>query len=502
VEYLIGLDVGTTAVKAGVFGADGRLAGLATREYSLLTPGPDLVELPAGGYWDACVAAVREAVSRSGVPVRAIRGAAISSQGETLIPVSADGLPLRNAIVWLDNRSQDQARRLASRFDQSRVYEITGQTEIAPTWPATKILWLHEHEPDVFSRTDKFLLLEDFLLHKLTGEFVEEHSLASSTAYFDIRTHSWWEPMLEAIGISASRLPVLVPSGTAVRALTSEAASELGLEPDVVVSAGALDQMASAVGAGNISPGQVTESTGAALAICATVAAPTYDPQARMPCHCHAVPGLYALLPWCQTAGMALRWFRDVFGAEEMRSSAQEGRDAYDLLCSLAEAVPPGSEGLIMLPHLAGATCPEMLPQARGVFFGFALGHGKGHFVRAILESVAFMLRRNLDNLASIGVETADICSLGGASRSRLWNQIKADATGRRIAASPDLEAACAGAAMLAGVGAGIYDDVRSGCLNFQAAQTRFEPDPEASHALTEAYNKYIRLFDALEALF
>jgi len=282
VEYLIGLDVGTTAVKAGVFRVDGSLAGLAAREYDLLTPGPDLVELPAETYWDACVSAVREAIDRSGVPAAAIRGMAISSQGETLIPVSRDGAALRNAIVWLDNRSAVQARRLDELFDRREIYRVTGQTEIVPTWPATKILWLRDNEPEVFAAAAKFLLLEDYLLGKLTGEFVEEHSLASSTTYFDIQRLDWWAPMLEAIGIDEDRLPRLLAPGERVGQLTPDAAQALGLHTEVVVSAGALDQLAGAVGAGNVTPGQVTETTGAALAICATVSKPTYDPMARI----------------------------------------------------------------------------------------------------------------------------------------------------------------------------------------------------------------------------
>ena len=501
-DCLIGLDVGTTAVKAGVFRADGTLAGLASAEYTLLTPGPDLVELEAETYWDACVRAVSEAVRRSGVMAAAVRGLAISSQGETLIPVAADGRALRSAIVWLDNRSGDQSRRLGAVFDRSELYRVTGQTEMVPTWPATKILWLRENEPEVFSAADRFLLLEDWLLHRLTGEFVEEHSLASSTTYFDILRLEWWEPMLDAIGIAANRLPTLATSGTPVGKLTPASAEALGLHRDVVVSTGALDQFAGAVGAGNVSPGDATETTGAALAICATVSKPTYDPLYRMPCHCHAVPRLYALLPWCQTAGMALRWFRDVFGAEEMSRANREARDPYDLLTELAEPIPPGSDGLVMLPHLAGASCPEMVPEARGVYFGFTLGHSKGHFVRATMESVAFMLRRNLENLAEIGIEVGEIRSLGGASRSDLWNQIKADTIGRPVVALADLEAACAGAALLAGVGAGLYADPVSAARSLKRQPRTYTPALAASAAMNASYEKYKRLFEALRPCF
>ncbi len=501
-EYLIGLDVGTTAVKAGLFGTDGSEAGCASREYDLLTPGPDLVELPVATYWDSCVQAVREAVKRSGIAATAIRGMAISSQGETLIPIAADGTALRNAIVWLDNRSARQAQALSQVFERSELYRTTGQTEMVPTWPATKILWLRENEPEVFSAAAKYLLLEDWLLHLMTGKFVEEHSLASSTTYFDIVRLRWWEPMLEAVGLSEARLPELLPPGTPVGKLTSDAAEALGLATDVVVSTGALDQLAGAVGAGNARPGDATETTGAALAICATVERPTYDPLRNMPCHCHAVPGLYAMLPWCQTAGMALRWFRDVFGGEEVDRASREGTDPYDLLCALAESVPAGSDGLIMLPHLAGAFCPEMLPQARGVYFGFTLGHRKGHFVRATMESVAFMLRRNLDSLDRMGTSVGEIRSLGGASRSNLWNQIKADVCGRRVTTLVNTEAACLGAAILAGAGAGVYTDIREASQEHARPLRRYDPSVEMNCALSRNYEKYCELFDALTGLF
>jgi sugar (pentulose or hexulose) kinase len=263
-----------------------------------------------------------------------------------------------------------------------------------------------------------------------------------------------------------------------------------------------MDQALAALGAGNIRPGLITENTGGALAIVATLEEPVFDPQGGIPCHYHALPDTYYLLPWGQTAGMALRWFRDVFGVEEQREAARSNTDAYDLLTAGAAEVSPGAEGLVVLPHLMGAACPEFNPAARGVWFGVGLHHTKAHFVRATLESIAYMLRRNVEILKKLGIAVTEIRALGGGARSSLWNQIKADVLGVPVVTVATEEQACLGAAILAGTAVGLYPSPQQATEKLVEVTHRWEPDSENKSLYDDKYELYVRLYENLEDLF
>jgi sugar (pentulose or hexulose) kinase len=501
-SLLIGLDVGTTAVKAGLFDASGEPLGAVSEEYRLLHPGPDRAELDPEVYWTASQTAVGRVLQSSGADPLAVAALAVSSQGETTIAVDAHGHPLAPALVWLDNRAVDEAKAIAGRFDEATVYAATGVPSVIPTWPACKILWWRRHEPAVFSAARRFLLVEDLLLHRLTGRFVTEGSVACTSLLFDIVERRWWEPMLDAVGIGPERLPELVPPGAVVGTLTAAAAAALGLPERTLVVAGGMDQCAGAVGAGNVGLGMVSESSGGALTLQASVAAHGADATGKTPVYVHAAPDRYLYCPVCPTGGMALTWFRDQFGAGEIARAEREGLSAYELLTSLAAPIAPGADGLTMLPHLMGAFSPEYEPGARGAFYGFTLHHEKGHFVRAVLEAVAFMLRRNLELLAGLGKPPREVRSHGGGARSPLWNQIKADTCGLPVLTLRGEDAAVRGDAMLAGVAAGIYADLGEAITAMVSIGERYTPDPAAQRAYEGAYRRYIQLFEALRPLY
>ncbi len=500
-DVILSVDLGTTAIKTCLVDATGQLLAGASREYRLDTPGPDAVELDAETYWAAFRDGVAELLSRTSVDPREIRALGISAQGETLILADAAGRAIRPAIVWLDNRALAEADEMAAEFGNDAAYRVTGQVSFVPTWPASKLLWLRRHEPVTFDRAAWFLLIEDWFIARLTGRFVCEGSLVTSTMYWDLTTRRWWPEMLEYLGIAEDRLPEIRESGEPVGPILPAVARELGLDPDTIVCTGALDQAAGAIGVGNIREGVFSENTGAALAICATVPAPVFDPGGQMPCHYHGIPGMYMEHTFT-SGGMVLRWYRDTFCEPEVEAARLQGRDAYDVLGELAAGVPPGSEGVITLPHLQGAMAPEANPRARGVFYGFTLHHTKAHFARSIMEAIAFIVRRNVDVLAGLGIPVDEVRALGGGARSRTWCRIKADVLGIPVVTTEIEEAASLGAAILAGVAVGAFPSLEVAIDRMVAVKERFEPDPANRETYDAAYATYRDLYDSLVGVF
>ena len=499
---LLGIDAGTTSLKVALFDDTGAELAIAVEHYSLVTPKPGRAELDPDLYWASLTAGVRRVLLRALARASDVVALAVSSQGETIIPVAADGRALGPAVVWLDNRAVDEARQLGEQFERSTVYAVTGVPTMVPTWPACKLLWWKGHDPDLFRHAAHFPLVEEFLLYRLTGRFVAEAGVQSTSLLYDIGRHTWWQAMLDFIGLSTTRLGDLLAPGEVAGPLLPGVANDLGLSPGIPVIAGGMDQGAGAVGVGNVLSGLLSESTGGALTVQASIDRPGGDLSGQTPVYVHSVPNSYLYCPVGPTGGMTLTWFRDHFGQAELARAEASGVDAYELLTEMAASAPPGAAGLTLLPHLSGAFSPEYEPAARGVFFGFTLGHGREHFVRAILEGVAFMLRRNVELLRSLGVNAQQLHSHGGGARSPLWNQIKADVCSLPVVTLQGADAAVRGDAMLAGLAVGTFTTLAQACDAAIRPRARFEPDPSTGRLYETAYRRYVDLFEALRPLF
>jgi D-xylulose kinase len=497
-KLLLGIDAGTTSVKSGLFNADGQCLAVARQEYQLSTPHASWAELDPEIYWQACVSTTQKVLQQTGT--KDIAAVSVSSQGETMIALDAYGKPVYPAIVWLDNRAEREAAFLAEKF-AGEVYERTGIPEIIPTWTACKILWLKQNELDAFSRADKFLLVQDYLIYRLTGEYTTNDSVSCTSLYFDITKGRWWEAVLREVGIGEKNLPHLIPPGEVIGNVSAEASAQTGLPQTAKVVGGGMDQSVGAIGAGNIRTGVVSETTGAALTIQVTIPSPDVDKHKVIPVYCHSVPGEYLFVPVCPTAGMAYKWFRDTFAGMEVARAEREKSDSYDLLSALAEDVPPGSDGLVMLPHLMGAYSPDPNPAARGSFTGFTLSHTRGHFARAILEGVAFLLKRNLEVLQNAGVDVTEIRSTGGGARSPLWNQIKSNVCNLPVVTLKNEDTALLGDAILAGVAAGVFRSIEDGCAQMVALQDKIVPDLQAANYFA-VYQRYCDLDQTLNDYF
>lgn len=493
-------DVGTTTVKTVLFDRAGRVLHKVIRNYSLDAPAVGWYEVDPEIYWKAVVEGFREILVRDGVDPSSVRTISGCSQGETVIFLDADDTPVRPAMVWLDSRARREVAEMAAFIDAQELYAVTGLSEVDPTWSAVKALWVKNNEPEVFKRTTKILLVEDYITYRLTGRFTSTPNLLSSTMLIDVHAGRYWPKSVDYIGL-AGRLPEIVASGSSVGTLTSAAAAAIGLPKGTLVVKGAMDQAASALGAGNFTPGIITETTGSVMAIGVTTARVDPRPRVLLPYQPHIAAGGYLILPYVQTAGSAYKWFRDGFCQEEVRAAGGL-EQAYGAMNALAAAVPAASEGLVFLPYLAGAGQPENDPDARGVFYGITLKHGKGHFARAIQESIGYMLRKILASIAASGVPVDEIRSMGGGARSDLWLQIKADITGRPIVRMEEEETSTLGAALLAAVRCGDYPDVAAAAKAMVRLGRRFEPDPQNVSAYRRGYELYSLLYDALAPVF
>lgn len=464
-KYL-GIDIGTTSLKAAVFDADGNRLGLRSVDYTLDTdPKTGFIEFDAEKYAQICRDVIAELTEECGE----IAALSVDTQGETLILTDGDGNPLCPAVNWLDNRAVREAEEIREAFGNKRVYEVTGQPEIPAGFPASKLLWFRRNRPEIFAATKKIFLLEDWILYRLSGQFVTEPTIQSSSLYYDIAGKCWWREMLDFIGIREEQLPRLC-----------ESAKDVGEYRGIRVVTGALDQIAGTLGVGVTDESRISEMTGTIMAICAmTDRIPPYRPDSIIPCHVHALDGKYCLILWSSTAGMALKWFRNNF-AENF---------SFRELDEIAENVPAGCDGLTMLPYFTGSTMPKYNPDATAVFSGINLSHTRAHFARAIMEAVAFILRQDLEYVGSDSVSELRIT--GGGASSPLWAQMKADVIGKPLKTVWESETACLGTAILAATGIGDFASVT------EAANRVVHPKAEYRPSGTDydpAYRKFVEL--------
>lgn len=493
-EKILTFDVGTTAIKTCVFDRALKLCAIRTDEYDLETAG-GVVELSPDTYWQTmcrAVAAIGEEVSLGD-----IQAVCLTTQGETMIPVDRTGTPLHPAVVWLDDRAKEQAEKICACIAPEELYRYTGVTDMNGFVPLAKLLWFREMRPDLYEHAHKFLLLEDYLLCRLTGEFVTEKSLLTSTAWYDIRNDRYMTALLQKLGLSEEKLPRILECGEKVGTLTEKACRELGLNADVQVFAGAMDQIAAAIGGGGLRDGVVTATVGTAMVLTAGISSMDDCSDRTLIVYRGAGAGEYVLLPLCNTAGAVFKWFKDQCAAQDAAQCKQTGEDVYDRLCQKAAESQPGAEGVTMLPYFAGSMQPNLVPEAKGVFYGLGLGTDQKAMTRAVLESVGFMLRENLEMLERFGKRPERVHFFGGGSKNPIWNQIIADITGVELVLLEQSECGSLGAAMLGAVAMGWYDD-RTQAQKRNAVRAVVKPNPEHKDAYDAAYRQYLKLLNAL----
>lgn len=494
---LIGLDIGTAGCKAILFEEDGRILSRASREYPILAPRPSWAEQDAEHVWNLAWEALKEAVSRNpGGPPQAM---ALSVQGEAVIPVDADGRALRHAILGMDTRTGEENRRLVAQFGAETLFARTGMpVHTINTLP--KLLWLQRQEPQLWSRAHQFLLYEDFFLRRLGGQATISHCLASRTQMYDLAAGTWANDVLDRCGIDPGRLAKLAGQGE-VGILRKELAAELGLKAGLLLAAGGHDQACAALGSGIARDGLAMVSTGTAEVVEVAMPSPVLSDRLRnggISVYRHVVPGLYLAMTLNHSGGLLLRWFRDTFCLSELEQARRTGKDAYDLILAGA---PDGPTDLMVLPHFSGSGTPTLDTSSRGAILGLTFATDRASLAKAILEGLTFELRVNLDLLRDSGISIHELRAVGGGARNPLWLQLKADICRTPLRVPGVTEAACLGAAMLAGVACGVYPDAETAASRTVHLDRSITPDGDIAAAYEERFKIYTGLYPALKSL-
>lgn len=500
-SYYIGIDIGTSGTKTGLFKDNGELITSFTAEYPLYQPYNGYAEQDPEAWWKATVEGLRHVMKTSGIKSADIKGIGLSGQMHGLVMLDRDGKVLRRAIIWCDQRTEAECREITSRVGEKRLMDITLSFALTG-FTASKILWVRNNEPYLYQKCKKILLPKDYIRYRLTGEIATDASDASGMQLLDIAKRKWSEEVLSALDIDISMLGSVYESTEITGYVTKEASALTGLPEGTPVVAGAGDNAASAVGCGVVSDGRAFTTIGTSGVVYSHTSKIISDPKGRIHTFCSAVPGEWHVMGVTQAAGLSLKWYRDNFCIPEIEKASQLGISPYKLMDNEADQVPIGSNRLLFLPYLMGERTPHLDPKARGAFIGLSAVHTRYDMLRAVMEGITFSLRDCLTifNQLNIHVESMTIC--GGGAASPLWRQMIADVFGCATNTAVSSNSAVAGAALLAAVGTGAYRSVRQACEATVFYGNISHPIVENCEKYLKIYNIYTRQYSAIRDCF
>lgn len=498
-KYLIGFDIGTTSTRCILIDTTGRLIASASKEYPMETPRPGWAEQDPDDWWDASVHTVKEVIAGSGVDPSDISAVGLSGQMHGSVFLDANGKVIRPALLWCDQRTAKQCQKIYDTFGGEEEFIKLSYNKALTGFTAPKILWLKDNEPDNYKKTTQILLPKDYIRYRLSNTFATEVSDASGTILMDIAVRAWSDEILDGLFIDKNLLPPVYES-THVSSRVSEEIAELtGLLSGTPIVGGAGDQAGGAVGSGIVREGIISDSLGTSGVVFAHSDKPVYDSQGRLHSFCHAVEGAWYLMGVTLAAAGSYKWYYNTFGIAGEVSSKYKDLSGYELLNKQAGEAPPGSRGLIFLPYLSGERTPYADPYARGVFFGISYIHNRSHFARSVLEGVSYSQYDCLNLMKELSIISDKVVLFGGGAMSKLWRQIISDIFNTRIVTLNVEEGPSYGAAILAGVGAGIYPSVKDACSSIIVEVEETDPIPENSLKYSKYYEVYRSLYRSLE---
>jgi xylulokinase len=485
----LGLDIGTGGTRAVVVSERGDVVASASEEHApFRSDFPGWAEQDPEDWWRAAQKAIRAVVGELGGG--RIHSVGLTGQMHGAVMLDADGKVLRPALIWCDQRTDKECEWLHREIGRERLIELTANPAL-PNFTLTKLLWVKQHQPEIFARIAHVLCPKDYVRYRLTGTYAMDVQEASGTLLLDVANRRWSSEVARITGIPEAWLPQLFESPEVCAHISAEAAAVTGLKTGLPVVAGAGDQGAGAVGMGILEPGSVSATIGTSGVVFAATAAPTRDPQGRLHTFCHAVPGRWHVMGVTQAAGLSLRWLRDTIAPGE----------SYDALTAEAAKVPAGSDGLLWTPYLLGERTPHLDSQARAAFVGLTAGHMRSHLVRAVLEGVAYSLNDTFTLFAELGIPVKGVRLGGGGARGPLWREIQASVYGHTVDVLAAEEGGAFGAALLAGVGAGAWPDLDAACAEAITVAQQIEPDEAAQERYAVGYQGYRRVYPALRGI-
>jgi xylulokinase len=501
-KYWLGVDIGTGGSRALLVDADGHVvAGVTAPHEDIHMPRPLWAEQRPENWWEAARLAIRGVLAKASASGADVAGIGLSGQMHGLVLLDKADNVVRPALIWCDQRCQDQVDWINATAGPAMVLEQTANP-VLTGFTAPKLLWVRDHDAPSYERTRKVLLPKDYVRFRLTGEYAGDVSDASGTALFDVVNRRWAKPLIDKLGIDASVLPRVAESPEVTGVISVEAAASTGLRAGTPVVGGAGDQAASAVGNGIVEPGLVSCTIGTSGVVFSHLEKVAFDPQGRVHTFCHAVPGKWHVMGVTQGAGLSLQWFRNQLAAGAVRTAEARGVDPYDVLTEEAAQAPAGSEGLFWLPYLMGERTPHLDATARGGWVGMTAKHTRAHLVRSVIEGVSYSLNDCLSIIAELGVDVTAVRASGGGARSPFWREILAGVFNCPIATLETQEGSAYGVALLAMVGTKQFASVGEACKTCIREKDRLEPKADNADAYRERYEIFRSLYPALKPSF
>ena len=495
-KLLLGIDIGTSSCKAAVFDLEGNIIGQSTKDYSVYYPSPDYVEQDPREWWGGVRDAIKEILSAGNIKPEEIAGIGVDGQSWSAIPVDKDGEVLHNTPIWMDTRSSEITKKTIDRVGVDKIFEISGNS-FEPTYSTPKMIWFKETNPEIYKNTYMFLQSNSYIIFKLTDKYTQDVSQGYGIHSFNMKTGKWEDDFCEELGISREKLPEIYKCHEVIGEVTLRASKETGLAAGTPVVAGGLDACCGTLGAGVVDVGQTQEQGGQAGGMSICLDQPLAHPKLIL--SFHVIPDLWLLQGGTVGGGGCINWFKKELAGFEIEEGRKNGKDIFKIMDEEASTISEGADGLIFLPYMAGERSPLWDKHAKGVFFGLSYNKTRAHMIRSVLEGTAFALEHNLKTASEIGVNVNELNAMGGAANSRLWTQIKSDVTGKIINVPASDTATTLGAAILAGVGVGLYKNFKEAVKNTIKINRIHEPNMEKNKIYIKYYEIYIELYEKLK---
>lgn len=500
-NYLLGIDLGTSGTKTVLFDTNGKEIASHTVEYPIIQVKNGWAEQDPNLWWSATVETIQAVLKESKISPSDLKGIGISGQMHGLVLLDQNGQVLRHAIIWCDGRTSEECKEITETIGAERLIEITANPALTG-FTAGKILWVRKHEGDLFQKVKQILLPKDYIQYKLTGIFATEVSDASGMNLLDMKTRNWSNEIFEKLDLDPSLFPKVHESVDVIGTITEEISNITGLSTETLVVAGAGDNAAAAVGMAVVTEGSAFTTIGTSGVVFAHSDSISIDPKGRVHTFCAAVPDGYTIMSCTLSAGLSLKWMRDTLCELEKILAEDSPTDAYDLMTELAETSPIGANRLLFLPYLMGERSPILDEKARACFIGLSAMHKKADMIRAVMEAVMYSQKHCLEVLQEMNVCPTTMLACGGGGNSAFWRQMMADMFQCPVARAVNTQGPALGVAILAGVGAGIYGSVAEGCASVISYYPAQDPIAENTAKYEDFYAVYKKLYGNLQESF